>query len=107
MPSPPTTEADLVAALDAAMFVAMQAEQRVIVTNSIRDVMPLAQEALQTRSPFVGIVLTSDRPLPRSKGTIGAFVRLLDALPSEHPEGALSGRIHWLGSLSRSGDDAE
>lgn len=93
---------DLVAALDAAIFAAMQAEQRVIVTNNIRDFMPLAQEALQTGSPFHGIVLTNDKSLPRSKSMIGTFIRLLDALMNQHPtEDAFSGRIHWLsGSLT-------
>ncbi len=90
---------DLVAALDPAIFAAMQAEHRVIVTNNVRDFVPLAQDALQAGSPFFGLVLTSDRSLPRSKATIGTYVRLLETLLSEHPaQDTLLGRIHWLGS---------
>ena len=90
---------DLVAAPDSAIFAAAQAEERAIVTNNVRDFMPLAHEALQTRSSFYGLVLTSDRSLPRSKGTIGTFISRLDQLLSQRDASdALAGQTHWLTS---------
>jgi predicted nuclease of predicted toxin-antitoxin system len=88
---------DLAAALDRAIFAAMQAEERVIVTNNVRDFAPLAREALERGSTFPGIVFTSDRSLPRNKRTIGTFAAALDALMTGNPaEDALSGQIQWL-----------
>lgn len=90
---------DISAAPDTVLFAAMQAEQRAIVTNNLRDFVPPAREALQTRSAFFGLVLTSDRSLPRSRAMIGTSVRLLDELMSEHPaDDGFVGRVHWLTS---------
>jgi predicted nuclease of predicted toxin-antitoxin system len=88
---------DLVAAPDSAIFAAAQAEERAIVTNNVRDFMSLAHDALQTRSTFYGLVLTSDRSLPRSKRMIGTFIRRLDKLLNQEPSSdALAGQTHWL-----------
>ena len=88
---------DLRSAADAVIFETMQAEARVIVTNNVRDFMPLAQRALQSGSTFYGIVFTSDKSLPRSKANVGTFVSLLDALLAAHAadEGLPAG-IEWL-----------
>ena len=89
--------ADLRSVADAVIFEAMQAEARVIVTNNVRDFMPLAQQALQSRSTFYGIVFTSDKSLPRSKANVGTFIRLLDALLAAHAaEEGLPAKIEWL-----------
>jgi predicted nuclease of predicted toxin-antitoxin system len=88
---------DLRAGADEVIFEAAQREQRVIVTNNASDFMPLAERALQGDSPFCGLVLTSDRSLPRSKHTIGVFTELLGALLAEHADlDALPTRIEWL-----------
>jgi len=88
---------DLRSAADAVIFEAMQAEGRVIVTNNVRDFVPLAQQALQSDSTFYGIVFTSDKSLPRSKAKIGTFVSLLGALMAAHAaEEGLPAKIAWL-----------
>ncbi len=75
----------------------MQEEERVIVTDNVEDFMLLARDALETGAPFAGIVFTSDKSLPRGRNTMGAFIRLLDALLDEHPaHDGLSGQIRWL-----------
>ena len=79
---------DLVAAPDSAIFAAAQAEERAIVTNNVRDFMPLAHEALQTRSIFYGLVLTSDRSLPREQ----AHDRNVHPSARRAPEPASHGR---------------
>jgi predicted nuclease of predicted toxin-antitoxin system len=56
---------DLRSAADTVIFEAMQAEARVIVTNNVRDFMPLAQRALQSGSIFTG---SSSRATSHSSG---------------------------------------
>jgi len=88
---------DLRAVPDPVLFDAMQIEGRVIVTNNVRDFMPLAQQALQSGATFYGVVFTSDRSLPRSKANTGTFVELLHALMTTHAaQAALPGKIAWL-----------
>lgn len=88
---------DLRSVADAVIFEQMQVEGRVIVTNNVRDFSPLAQQALQSGSTFYGIVFTSDRSLPRSKGHIGTFIGLLDLFMNAHAaEEVLPAKIEWL-----------
>jgi hypothetical protein len=88
---------DLRSASDAVIFEAMQGEARVIVTNNVRDFVPLAQQALQSDSTFYGIVFTSDKSLPRNKANVGTFVSLLDALLAVPvAEEWLPARLEWL-----------
>jgi predicted nuclease of predicted toxin-antitoxin system len=88
---------DLRSAADVVIFEAMQAEARVIVTNNVRDFVPLAQQALQSGSTFCGIVFTSDKSLPRNKANVGTFISLLDALLAAHAaEEGLPAKIEWL-----------
>jgi hypothetical protein len=88
---------ELAAAADTLIFTAMQAERRAIVTNNVRDFVPLAQQALQTGTSFSGLIFTSDKSLPRTTAMIGTFVRHLDALLQDRPaEDALLGQVHWL-----------
>ena len=81
---------DLVAAPDSAIFAAAQAEERAIVTNNVRDFVPLAHKALQIRAGFHGLILTSDRSLPRSKRLIGTFILRLDELRTSIPRATRS-----------------
>ncbi len=89
--------ADLRAARDEVIFEAAQSERRVIVTNNVRDFAPLAEAALQTNSPWCGLVLTSDRSLPRSKANVAVLADLLAALLEAHSDtDELPSRIEWL-----------
>lgn len=82
---------------DDVLFDVAQAEHRVLVTNNVRDFMPLTHEALQNERTFYGIVFTSDRSLPRSKGTIGTYIDLLHRLLTAHrDEERLPSGITWL-----------
>jgi predicted nuclease of predicted toxin-antitoxin system len=98
---------DLRSAADVVIFEAMQSEARVIVTNNVRDFIPLAQRALQSGSTFYGLVFTSDKSLPRSKANIGTFVSLLEALLAAHvADGELPAKIEWLTPAKLSGERA-
>ena len=89
--------ADLRAAADEVIFETAQSERRVIVTNNVRDFVPLAEAALQTNSPWCGLVLTGDRSLPRSKANVAVLAELLAALLEAHAQTEeLPTRIEWL-----------
>jgi Domain of unknown function (DUF5615) len=88
--------ADLRSAPDG-VFDAAQEERRVIVTNNVRDFMPLVQYTLQRNLTCHGIVFTSDRSLPRSKKNIGAYTDLLHALLTRYlDDERLPTVIAWL-----------
>jgi predicted nuclease of predicted toxin-antitoxin system len=87
----------LLALPDAALLDAAIAEGRAIVTENVRDFIPLARRlALEGRDHF-GLILTSSAALPRSRNTIGRHVRALDAFLAVRPaDDALRNQIVWL-----------
>lgn len=89
--------ADLSAGPDEEIFRLMQQEGRVVVTNNHRDFAPLAAAALQARETFYGLVLTSDKSLPRNKPTMPAMVELLHELLQQHRDvDVLPTAMQWL-----------
>ncbi len=79
------------------LFAAMAADNRAIVTNNAADFMPLLQRAAADGVDHAGLLLTSDRSLPRTKAGIGGYVAVLDELLSAHPEAnALHNQLRWL-----------
>ena len=89
--------AALLALPDAAALDAMVAEGRAIVTENVRDFVPLARRlALEGRDHF-GLILTSSAALPRARNTIGRHARALDAFLAERPaDDALRNQVAWL-----------
>jgi predicted nuclease of predicted toxin-antitoxin system len=82
---------------DETIFSIAQDERRVIVTNNVRDFMPIVNRALQGDAVFHGIVLTNDKSLPRTKSNTGTIATLLHALLTQQAEDeALPPSIHWL-----------
>ncbi|MEX2619913.1 MAG: DUF5615 family PIN-like protein [Egibacteraceae bacterium] len=68
-----------------------------LLTNDAKDFVPIAGEWARAGRRHLGIVLTSDRRLPRTRTAIGRFVITLDALLSQHPDDeALRDRLIWL-----------
>jgi len=88
---------DLKSAPDSVVLEIALREHRVIVTNNVRDFLHPAQEALQDVDAFYGIIFTSDKSLPRSKGNTGAFIDCLHILLTRHlDEERLPAGISWL-----------
>lgn len=88
---------DLAGKSDAEIFELMAAEGRTIVTNDAQDYLELFGWALAAGRDHAGLLLTSDRSLPRTKAGIGAYVRVLDRLLREHPaEDVYGNRLAWL-----------
>jgi Domain of unknown function (DUF5615) len=73
-------------------------ESRALVTDNVRDFMPLAREWAAAGREHAGLIFTSDASLPRHKRTVGRYVALLSTLMSENPAGrALRNEVRWLG----------
>jgi hypothetical protein len=88
---------DLIGRSDRELFDAMATEGRAIVTENWADFRRLLDEAAASRTSHWGVVFTSRARLPRSEGTIGLFVRVLDEFLSHRPaDVALSGTYCWL-----------
>lgn len=88
---------DLASAPDAEVFAAAVAEGRGLVTNDAGGFLPLTTRAAQESQDHHGLMLTSDRSMPRSRDTLGLYVRVLETLLQDHPEdSAFQSRIAWL-----------
>lgn len=82
---------------DSEVFAAIAAQGRAIVTNNADDYVRLFRQAAADGVDHAGILLTSDRSLPRRKATIGRFVRVLDELLASNPsDDALRHQLRWL-----------
>ena len=82
---------------DAHLLEIMAADRRAIVTENAIDFVPLTRRlALEGREHF-GLILTANAALPRSRNTIGRFVRALDAfLAADRTADALRDQVAWL-----------
>lgn len=75
----------------------MHAEQRAIVTNNVKDFMPIHNDWIGAGRSHSGLVFSSDRSMPRSRKTIGLWVATLEQLLADHPErDELSNRFRYL-----------
>lgn len=82
---------------DEPLLALCEAEQRALLANNVGDFTVIARRwAAQNRSHF-GLIFTSDVSLPRTRKTIGKYVRLLDQLLTSNPAvDAFVDRVHWL-----------
>jgi predicted nuclease of predicted toxin-antitoxin system len=91
------SELGLAGRSDIELFAAVSAERRAIVTNNADDYVRLFAHAADEGTDHSGILLTSDRSLPRSRKTIGLFVRVLDELMSANAsDDAFRNQLRWL-----------
>ena len=88
---------DLISAEDETLLTVSTAERRALLTNNVRDFVPIATRwAGDGRSQY-GLLLVSDRTLRRSRNTIGAYVKAIDRVLRDHPaDDALRDQIRWL-----------
>ena len=88
---------DLMGRSDEELFAAMAADNRAIVTNNAADFVLLFQRETAEGMDHAGLLLTSDRSLPRTKAGIGRYVAVLDDLLTSHPtDDALRNQLRWL-----------
>lgn len=92
-----TERTELAGRSDEELFASMAAEHRAIVTNNVATLVPLLQQAVTAGIDHAGLLLTSDRSLPRTKAAIGRYVTVLDELLVPHPDDdALRNQLRWL-----------
>lgn len=73
------------------------AEQRTLVTNNVANFTAIARSWTVQGEAHAGLLFTSDASLPRSRGTIGTYVKLLDELLTAYPgTDDFADRVHWL-----------
>ena len=92
-----TERSELTAVPDAELFALVAAERRAILTENVGDFTPLLHSAAAAGEDHFGLVFTSAESMPRSRGTIGLYARVLDEFLSARPvEDALLNRTYWL-----------
>ncbi len=88
---------ELISLPDAELFARMAAERRAMLTNNVVDYLKVFNGALGRGEEHYGLLLTDDRSMPRSRNTIGLFVRVLDDFLDAHSaEDALRNQLRWL-----------
>lgn len=88
---------ELLGLLDAELFRLMPDEKRAILTEDWADFGALINEAISAGTTHYGVVFSSRKQLPRHRGTIGLYVRVLDDFLGRHPaEDALLNSYCWL-----------
>lgn len=82
---------------DEALLTLCVAERRALLTNNVGDFVNIARRWAVRGQEHFGLVLTSDAGLPRTRATIGRYVKLLDALLREHPRSdEFTDHVRWL-----------
>jgi len=93
--------ANLVGLSDGELLRRMAQERRAIMANNVKDFMPLATRAALGADDHYGLLLTSDRSMPRRTDAIGRFVDALDAFLQCHQgEDSCYNQIRWLSAVS-------
>jgi hypothetical protein len=75
----------------------MTQQRRAIMTNNVKDLIPLVTRASLAAGEHYGLLLTSDRGMPRRIDAIGRFVEALDRFLRRHEsEDSYRNQIQWL-----------
>lgn len=92
-----TERPDLAGLKDFELFPLMPAERRAILTENWADFQRELRKAEAEGLTHYGVLFTSNKQMPRSKRTIGLYVRVLDDFLGRHPaEDALLNSYRWL-----------
>jgi hypothetical protein len=95
---------DLEGLKDEQLFPLLAAEQRAIVTENWPDYQEEMCRAAAAGRDHYGVLFTSRKQLPRSKQTIGLYIRVLDDFLKRHPdEDALLNSYCWLPEPAQAG----
>jgi hypothetical protein len=83
---------------DEALLAFAAAQRRALLTNNVRDFARIAVAWAQSGQEHHGLLFTSDESLPRGRGTIGLYVKILSGLfEANGGEDALRNQVRWLG----------
>jgi hypothetical protein len=93
--------ADRVGLSDEELAQRMAQEERTIMTNNVKDFVPLANRAAVNREDHYGLLLTSDKSMPRRLDAIGHVVDALhDFLTRHQAKESCRNQVQWLSTSS-------
>jgi hypothetical protein len=88
---------DLEGLKDAQLFPLLTDERRAIVTENWPEYQEEMRAAARSGRDHYGVLFTSRARMPRSRETIGLYIRVLDDFLQRHPdEDALLNSYRWL-----------
>lgn len=88
---------DLEGLKDPQLFPLLTGERRAILTENWADYQQEMRKAAQAGREHYGVLFTSRKRMPRSRQTIGLYIRILDDVLGRHPEdGSLLNSYGWL-----------
>jgi len=88
---------ELISLSDEELLSAMADERRALLTENVQDFAPLVTRRTAEATPHYGVIYTSPRSMPRSKATIGVYVRALGELLQKYPgDDDFLDRVEWL-----------
>jgi hypothetical protein len=91
---------ELISLSDAELLATMTVERRALLTENVGDFAPPLRALTAGEGSHYGVIFSSSRSMPRSRATIGNFVRALSALLQRFPgEDDFRDRIEWLSPL--------
>ncbi len=76
---------DLEGLSDEQLLIAMTTERRALLTENVADFAPLIRARAAAGEPHYGVIYSSNASMPRSRNTIGEFVRRLEAILADRP----------------------
>jgi hypothetical protein len=89
---------------DEQLFALLAAERRAILTENWPDYQEEMRKAAAAGRDHYGVLFTSRNQLPRSKQTIGLYIRVLDDFLQRHvDEDALLNSYRWLPEPGQAG----
>jgi hypothetical protein len=89
--------ADLVGLGDDDLLDRMTQERRAIMTNNVKDFMPLASRVTLASGHHYGLLFTADKSMPRRLDAVGRFVDALDSFLRRHEgEERYRNQVQWL-----------
>ncbi len=90
---------ELVSLSDADLLATMTGERRALLTEDVGHFKPLINQLAAAGDIHYGFIFSSNRSMPRSRNTVGAFVDQLDAILKRHPkDDDFVNKIEWLGA---------
>ena len=81
---------------DAEVLRAASRERRVLISNNHRHLVPIVDSFAERGEEHYGVLLTSDRSLPRTTEGIGLLIGSVVAYASEHEPDDLLNNYSWL-----------
>jgi predicted nuclease of predicted toxin-antitoxin system len=80
---------------DEALFSAARLAGQVLVTENVKDFVPIEAHVRAAGQTHPGLIFTSNRSFPRHRERfIGTVVAALETFASQHPD--CTGAVHWL-----------